>query len=96
MQRTRGKRAPLNITLEGNDSERMSKGPRPLSLVKLKPELLARARSDELPFVTDTPLVFLGEIPNMPEHGVFVGYSSGRVYSGYPIDQFVELSDDEV
>jgi hypothetical protein len=74
----------------------MSKSPRPLSLVKLKPEFVACGKADKPAFADDMPLVFLGEIPNMPEHGVFVGHSSGRVYSGYHIWKFVELSEDEV
>jgi hypothetical protein len=68
--------------------------PRPLSLVKLHHE---ETRGDvEYPFTDDMPLVFVGEIPNMPEHGIFVGFRSGKVYSGYHIWNFVELSPDEV
>jgi hypothetical protein len=74
----------------------MASPPRPLSLVKLKPEFESRAVADKLPFAKDMPLIFLGEIPNMPEHGVFVGHSTGRFYSGYHISQFVELNEDEV
>jgi hypothetical protein len=73
----------------------MSAYPRQLSLVKLKPALAVMPTSKKLPFVNDMPLVFLGEIPNMPEHGIFAGHSSGRIYSGFHIEQFVELSDDE-
>ena len=70
--------------------------PRQLSLVKLKPTWETMPTSKKLPFVNDMPLVFLGEIPNMPEHGVFAGHSSGRIYAGFHIGQFVELSDDEI
>lgn len=70
--------------------------PRPLSLVKLRSTFASEAAAAEYPFVDDMPLVFLGEIPNMPEHGVFVGFTSGRVYTGYHIWQFVELTPDEV
>lgn len=73
----------------------MTSDPRPLSLVKLKPEFEVRAGADQLPFADDTPLIYLGEIPNMPEHGVFIGHRSGRVYSGYHIWQFVELDDEK-
>jgi hypothetical protein len=48
------------------------------------------------PFFKDMPLVFLGEIPNMPEHGVFIGHKSGEIYSGMHIFQFTELSKNEV
>lgn len=74
----------------------MASNPRALTLVKLKPEFEVRAGADRLPFADDMPLIYLGEIPNMPEHGVFIGYRSGRMYSGYHIAQFVELSGDEV
>ncbi|HEY9197816.1 MAG TPA: hypothetical protein VIR60_00530 [Gammaproteobacteria bacterium] len=74
----------------------MAKSPRKLSLVKLKKKWASEPATQELPFINDMPLVFLGEIPNMPEHGVFVGHRSGKIYSGYHIFQFVELSESEV
>jgi len=40
-------------------------------------------------------LIYLGEIPNMPGHGVFAG-GSGKIHIGYHIDEFVELTEDEV
>ncbi len=67
---------------------------RVMSLVKLAPDL-ERFRSN-YPFAVDMPLVYLGEIVNMPGHGVFVSHKSGRIYSGYHIDSFVELSEEEV
>lgn len=51
---------------------------------------------EEYPFKGDLPLVYLGEIANMPEHGLFVGTRTGKVYSGYHIHNFRELTDDEV
>ena len=74
----------------------MSKPPRKLSLVRLKKKWASQAPAQELPFLEDMPLVYLGEIPNMPGHGVFAGHRSGRFYSGYHIAQFVELSESEV
>ena len=46
------------------------------------------------PFATDFPLIFLGEIVNMPEHGIFVG-KSGKIYWGFHIWNFRELTEDE-
>ena len=46
------------------------------------------------PFANDLPLVFLGEIVNMPEHGIFIG-ESGKIYLGFHIWNFRELTDDE-
>lgn len=50
---------------------------------------------EKYPFATDLPLIFLGEIANMPEHGIFIG-ASGKCYWGYHIWNFRELSETEV
>ncbi len=73
----------------------MAKQLRKLSLVKLKTKWAADPDLKKAPFFKDQPLVFLGEIPNMPEHGVFVGHGSGKVYSGHHITYFTELGEDE-
>ena len=44
------------------------------TLVTLKDEI-----SFEYPFSDDMPMVYLGEIANMPEHGIFIG-KSGKCY----------------
>ena len=49
---------------------------------------------NEYPFSQDLPLIFLGEITNMPEHGIFIG-NSGKIYKGYHIWNFRELTEDE-
>jgi hypothetical protein len=67
--------------------------PRPLSLVRLRHSSKER---QALPFIDDLPLVFLGEIPNMPEHGVFAGHRFGRIYSGFHIWEFEEVPESEV
>lgn len=59
-------------------------------LVTLKDEI-----SLEYPFSDDMPMVYLGEIANMPEHGIFIG-KSGKCYFGYHISNFRELSEDEI
>ena len=60
------------------------------TLVTLKDEI-----SLEYPFSDDMPMVYLGEIANMPEHGIFIG-QSGKCYFGYYISNFRELSEDEI
>ena len=47
------------------------------------------------PFSDDMPMIYLGEIANMPEHGIFIG-KSGKCYFGYHISKFIELSEDEI
>lgn len=60
------------------------------TLVTLKDEI-----SLEYPFSDDMPMVYLGEIANMPEHGIFIG-KSGKCYFGYHISNFRELSEEEI
>ena len=74
----------------------MPKKLRKLSLVTLRKKWTADKFAKKLPFIKDLPLVFLGEIRGMPEHGVFVGYRSGRVYSGFHTFQFRELRSKEL
>ena len=40
--------------------------------------------------------IFLGEIPNMLGHGIFIGRDSGKIYSGFHTDSFEEIPEDEV
>lgn len=42
------------------------------------------------------PFIYVGEIPNMPTHGVFIDVPTGLNKVGYHIDSFRELTDDEV
>ena len=60
------------------------------SLVTVKGEM-----TSEYPFYGDLPMIYLGEIANMKEHGIFVG-KSGKCYFGYHISNFKELSEEEV
>ncbi len=40
--------------------------------------------------------IYFGEIPNMPGHCVVSGHNSGKVFSGYHIENFQELPDEEL
>ena len=51
--------------------------------------------TDDYPFYDDFPLIYIGEIASMPEHGIFVG-RSGKCYSGYHIWNFHELGEEEI
>lgn len=46
-------------------------------------------------FKNDLPMIYLGEIVNMPEHGIFIG-KSGKCYFGYHLSNFRELKEEEV
>ena len=39
-------------------------------------------------FDKDNFFIYLGEIPNMGGHCVVVGHESGKIYSGYHIENF--------
>lgn len=66
---------------------------------KLREKTLVTVKNEveinEYPFCNDLPLVYLGEIANMPEHGIFIG-KSGKCYFGYHIWNFRELNEDEI
>ena len=61
------------------------------TLVTLKKEMVI----NDYPFCNDLPLIYMGEIVNMPEHGIFIG-KSGKCYWGYHILNFRELGEDEI
>ena len=48
------------------------------------------------PLVRGQSYIYLGEIPNMPGHVVVFAHQTGRIFSGYHIDNFVEMTEDEV
>lgn len=64
----------------------------------IKEKALVTLKKDiqiEYPFSDDLPMIFLGKISNMPEHGIFIG-RSGKCYFGYHIDNFRELKEEEI
>jgi hypothetical protein len=78
-----------------NDAQRKKGHPRVPSLVRPTKDFLKVLGKKRPPYLKDVPLVFMGEIANMPEHGVFVGMKTGKVYSGYHIFNFEEVPDSE-
>ena len=64
----------------------------------IKEKTLVTIKEDiqiKYPFSDDLPMIFLGEISNMPEYGIFIG-RSGKSYFGYHIDNFRELWEEEI
>ena len=60
---------------------------------KLREKTLVTTREEvtsDYPFYGDLPMIYLGEIANMKEHGIFIG-KSGKCYFGYHISNFREL-----
>ena len=40
--------------------------------------------------------IYLGEIKQIPGHGIFVETKTGKVYTFYHIDEFIELTEEEL
>ena len=75
----------------------MNTKPRRLSFVKFEaPSFISGQKSAQYPFSETEVYVFLGEIPNMPEHCVVADRINGRIFAGYHSFLFRELTDDEV
>jgi hypothetical protein len=64
---------------------------------KLREKTLVTMKNmtSDYPFKNDLPMIYLGEIVNMPEHGIFIG-KSGKCYFGYHLSNFRELKEEEV
>ncbi len=73
--------------------------PRQYALVKvveiMKIWLTENGHKDS-PLLEEDVFVFLGEIPNMPEHCVISGYKSGKILSGHHTSNFIELAEGEM
>ncbi len=78
-----------------NKIRRRPKSPRKLSLVKFDHSSLPRRYWQKYPFRADRVLIFIGEISNMKGHCIVADYKTGRLYSGYHTNNFVELRQDE-
>lgn len=70
--------------------EKEKKIPRVMSLVKVPNS------GESLSFTPDTAFIFFGEIPNMPDHCVVMGYESKKFYAGFHTDNFIECGDEEI
>jgi hypothetical protein len=73
----------------------MAKTPRKLSLVRFDAAALPPRFRRKYPFRAGRAYVFLGEIPNMPDHCVVADHRTGQLYSGYHTEHFIELTEDE-
>ena len=68
------------------------------ALIKIEPNYKKwlKENDGESPLLKEDVFIFLGEIPNMPNHSIVAGHKSGKILSGYHTSDFMELSDDEV
>jgi hypothetical protein len=71
---------------------------RPYALVRYDFETMSERCEEwveEMPFRKKGKYIFLGEILQMPGHGIFVDIRDGHMYAGYHMDEFIELTDEE-
>jgi hypothetical protein len=69
--------------------------PRQYSLVKFLMENISPEYRKNYPFRADRPYVFFGDIPNMPGHCIVADHRTGKLYSGYHTENFLEIPQDE-
>lgn len=72
------------------------KTPRQYSLIKFNFESVPVEYHDKYPFTKEDVLIFFGEIPNMLGHCVVANHKTGQIYSGYHVDNFIEINEEEI
>ena len=75
---------------------RKEKMPRQYAFCKFNNKKFAKKYDYPSEFQEGEALIFLGEIPNMPGHCVVIAHRSGKIYSCYHTDHFIEMTDEEV
>lgn len=78
------------------DMKKKWKEPRQYSIVKFDFETLPKSFHRKYPFKQDKLYVYFGEIANMPGHCIVADHKTGKLFSGYHTENFIELSEDEV
>jgi len=68
---------------------------RHLSLIRVCLDLPDDVK-EAMPFDEDETLCFLGEIPNMEGHCVVISCTTKKVHIGYHVNDFVELTEEEL
>ena len=70
---------------------------RQYALIKLTKDFKKTMRNDkDHPIMQEEVFIYFGEIPNMLGHCVVSGHKSGKVFSGYHIENFQELTEEEL
>jgi hypothetical protein len=69
--------------------------PRQYSLVKFDFDSIPSEFHKRYPFSVEDVFIFFGEIPNMAGHCIVANHRTGKIYSGYHMENFVELDEDE-
>jgi hypothetical protein len=68
---------------------------RQYALVELTENFINEMKAhQDHPLMQEKAFIYFGEIPNMPSHCVVSGHDSGRVFSGFHIENFQEISEE--
>ena len=78
-----------------NTMKMKHKQPRQYSFVKFDWDAISKKYRKKYPFTKKSTLVYFGEIPNMPGHCVILNRDNGKIYAGFHIENFIELTEDE-
>ena len=46
------------------------------------------------PFKKEHPYIYFGEIPNMPGHCIVMDHGTGKFFSGYHTEHFIEINEE--
>ena len=69
--------------------------PRQYSLIRLRDWYKEFVKENNHPIGKPEVFIYFGEIPNMLGHCVVMDHSSGKFFSGYHIENFEEIPEDE-
>ena len=69
---------------------------KPNTLVKFNFEKVSASSRSSYPFTPHDIFVYLGDVVQMPGHGIFARKKDGRVFFGYLTENFAEIHQDMV
>lgn len=73
----------------------LKKKMRQYALIELTEDFRNAMKDDkDHPIMKEKAFIYFGEIPNMPGHCVVAGHQSGRIFSGYHLDDFKEIEEE--
>lgn len=68
----------------------------PMSLVLYNFDSVPQSWVDKMPFKKSHLYLFLGEVKQMPGHGIFLDIATNKIYSCYHIDEFILATEEQV
>lgn len=87
---------PKEIEEEPKEEPKEDSTPRQYSLVRLRKWYKEFVKENNHPIGKPEVFIYFGEIPNMPGHCVTMDHRSGKFFSGFHIENFEEVPDDDM